>query len=398
VTTTQRLRARAGGDSHRAAPAAGPVPGRLARLLGELDVLLLGSTAMVAALGVLIVYSATRAKLVLAGVNPHYYLDRQALFAVLGVGAMALFTVVDYHRLQELAGVAYGGLVLALLAVLSPLGSRALGSQRWFSLAGFQVQPSAFASLTLVVFVAAYVATTEGELESRRVATLLGLAALPTLLVVEQPDLGTGITMVVVLVSMLVVAGVRARYLVVLALLAVAGTLVVIHLGMLKRYQLDRLTAFVHQNGSPATHPAVYNLAESKIAIGSGGLLGKGLFHAPQTNLAYVPEQQTDFVFTAVGEQLGFVGAATLLGLFGVIVWRLWQAARGAKDVLGRLLCAGVLGLVGFSVFENVGMTMGIMPITGIPLPFVSYGGSAMVAACAAVGVAANVARHERAR
>jgi rod shape determining protein RodA len=207
------------------------------------------------------------------------------------------------------------------------------------------------------------------------------------------------------LLVMMVVAGVKGRYLAALGLLAVLGIVAVAQLGVLKQYQVDRLTSFVHQTPAGQTTPAAqgsassnnqsqqstYNLAQSKIAIGSGGTTGKGLFNGSQTNLNYVPEQQTDFIFTAVGEQLGFLGAASLLALFGIIIWRVLRAAQTARDTFGTLLCGGVLGLIGLSVFQNAGMTMGIMPITGIPLPFMSYGGSATIAFFAAIGIVLNV-------
>jgi rod shape determining protein RodA len=182
-----------------------------------------------------------------------------------------------------------------------------------------------------------------------------------------------------------------------LALLAVLGIVAVVQLGVLKQYQVNRLTSFVHQTPAGQTSQAspgqtsTYNLAQSKIAIGSGGVSGKGLFNGSQTNLNYVPEQQTDFIFTAVGEQLGFLGAATLLAFFAIILWRILRIAQTARDTLGTLLCGGVLALIGLSVFQNAGMTMGIMPITGIPLPFMSYGGSATIAFFAAIGIALNV-------
>jgi rod shape determining protein RodA len=270
-------------------------------------------------------------------------------------------------------------------------------------LGSFQLQPSAFATLALILATAAFLRRHQGDIRLRHVIVLLIMTGIPIFLVYKQPDLGTAIVMAVVLLVMLVVAGVKGRYLTALAALAVLGIVAVVQLGVLKQYQVDRLTSFVHQTpagqtvtaapGSSASsnQKSTYNLAQSKIAIGSGGTTGKGLFNGSQTNLNYVPEQQTDFIFTAVGEQLGFVGAAALLALFGVVVWRILRIAQTARDSLGMLLCAGVLGLIGLSVFQNAGMTMGIMPITGIPLPFMSYGGSATIAFFAAIGIVLNV-------
>ncbi len=362
-------------------------------LLQHVDVLLVFSTLVMAVLGVVMVYSATRAKLIAAGVDPHYYLKRQAVFAVIGLIVMAVVTLIDYHRLEEWSVVIYGAVVFGLLAVLSPFGHHALGAQRWFSLGPFQLQPSAFASLALIVATAVYCARHQGNLELKRIGVLLLMAAVPILLVIKQPDLGTGIIMSVILITILVVSGAKLRYLALLGVLAVGGVFLVVHLGLLQRYQIDRLTGFLHQsqqtNGQ--SQPSSYNLEQSKIAISDGGVHGKGLFHGSQTNLAYVPEQQTDFIFTAVGEQLGFIGTASVLALFGLMVWRMLRAAQLARDHLGRLLCAGAFGLIAFSVFQNAGMTMGIMPITGIPLPFMSYGGSATIAFFAAMGIVLNV-------
>src|SRR5579884_2947654 len=322
------------------------------RYLQHLDVVLLASTLIVSIIGVVMVYSATRTKLSALGLDPHQYLKHQALFVVLGICAMVVFAAIDYHRFEELGIIAYGGVVFLLLAVMSPVGSRALGSQRWFQLGPFQLQPSAFAILALILAGATVIRRGNGDVEPRRVLTILVLGAVP-------------------------------------AALVVAATVGGIHMGLLKHYQVQRLTAFVNQGAD--TGQAGYNLRESKIAIGAGGMFGKGLFHGPQTNLQYVPEQQTDFIFTAVGEQLGFVGAGSVLALFAIIVWRVWRTAQLAYDLLGAMLCAGVLGYIAFSVFQNAGMTMGIMPITGIPLPLVSYGGSSTIATFAAVGLVLNV-------
>jgi rod shape determining protein RodA len=371
----------------------------------HVDVVLAVATLAVAAMGVVMVYSATRGKLELAGADPRFYLKKQLLYAVIGVAVMVVVMLIDYHRFEFLGVIAYGAVLLGLLAVLSPLGRSALGSQRWFQVGSFQLQPSAFASLALILAMAAYLRRHQGAIMLRHVIVLLVMAGIPILLVYRQPDLGTAMVMAASLLVMMVVAGVRGRYLAALGLLAVVLIVAVVQLGVLKQYQVQRLTSFVHQTPAGQTTPAAqggnttsnqsqqstYNLAQSKIAIGSGGATGKGLFNGSQTNLNYVPEQQTDFIFTAVGEQLGFLGAASLLALFGIILWRILRIAQMARDNLGTLLCGGVLGLIGLSVFQNAGMTMGIMPITGIPLPFMSYGGSATIAFFAAIGIVLNV-------
>lgn len=344
--------------------------------------MLLAATLTVSAIGVLMVYTATRTQ------YGHHFLDRQAVWTLMGVAVMALVASVDYRRFEDMGYVVYGAVGLSLLAVFA-VGRSALGSTRWFQIGPLQLQPSAFAALALILAASAYCCRHEKDgLDAKRVTILLAMAAVPALLVIKQPDLGSGIVMVVAFGAILVVAGVRARYLAVVVALGALAVFLVLDLGVLKSYQAARITALFHPTGNSS---AAYTLQQSKIAIGSGGLLGKGIGGGSQTNLGYVPEQYTDFIFTAVGEQLGFVGAASLLGLFAVILWRVLRAARVARDQYGRLLCAGVLGLVGFSVFQNAAMTMGIMPITGIPLPFVSYGGSATIAFFASIGLALNV-------
>jgi len=247
--------------------------------------------------------------------------------------------------------------------------------------------------------VATYCARRDEGLAWPDVFKLLALAAVPMLLVMKQPDLGTAIVMFVVLLVMLAVAGLPARILVILVLGAVLTIFVAAKVGLLHHYQIQRLTSFLNQDSHSAqVQKLVYNTTQSKIAISSGGAFGAGLNHGSQTSLGYVPEQQTDFIFSAVGEQLGFVGATTLLLMLSVLSWRLLRAAQMARDSFGRLLCAGLFTYVAYSVFQNAGMSMGIMPVTGIPLPFVSYGGSAAICFFAAVGVAISVYRQRSRR
>jgi rod shape determining protein RodA len=235
----------------------------------------------------------------------------------------------------------------------------------------------------------------------RDVIRLLIMAGIPIVLVLIQPDLGTAMIMVVVLLVMLAVAGLPIRILVMLLIGTVLVVLVAVKGGFLHHYQVARLTTFLNpstKSNNPYVQSAIYNLQEAKNAIGSGGLFGAGIGHGAQTNLGYVPEQQTDFIFTAVAEQLGFVGAVGVLTLLGIIAWRVLHGAIIARDTFGRLICAGLFAFIAFSVFQNAGMTMGIMPITGIPLPFVSYGGTAVIVFFCAVGLALSVTARRRYR
>ena len=355
----------------------------------HVDLGLAVATVGIACFGLLMIYSATHDKLAAKGIDPAYYLKRQAVFLVLGIGVMVVVASIDYRRLRDFVPVLYGGSIFMLLAIFSPLGHKSKGAQAWFQIAGYQFEPSEFAKVALIMALAGFCASYKGRLGGRELAIVLGLAAVPFALIYVQPDLGTALVLAAILISVLLVAGLRARDLAILAAVGVIGVLAVLQLGVLKNYQKQRLTAFLDQ--STNTQASAYNLNQSKIAIGSGGPTGKGLGKGTQTNLSYVPEQHTDFIFTAVGEQLGLVGSALLLSLFMLMVWRIWQAASSARDLTGTLMCVGVLAMLVFQIFENMGMTMGIMPIAGIPLPFMSYGGSALVASFAAVGLVLNV-------
>jgi len=354
----------------------------------HVDAALVGCIGAVSSLGVLMVYSATRGP----GENEAFdttYLKKQLVFMLLGVGVMVLTALIDYRHVRDWAIPLYAGVVLLLIAVVSPLGSASKGTQAWFQLGSFQLQPSEFSKLGLIVGLAAVLSQFRGEIDLRRLFTGLVIAGLPLGLIMLQPDLGTGLVLVAITLGMLLVGGSRPRHMIALILLGALGTFFVLNSNLLQDYQKQRLTSFLDQQ--EGLQREAYNLNQSKSAIAAGGLAGEGLFQGTQTRLNYVPEQHTDFIFTAVGEQLGLLGSGTLLALFSIIVWRVWRTAQLARDSFGSLVCAGVLSLFVFQIFQNVGMTMGIMPITGIPLPFVSYGGSSTIAEFAAMGIVLNV-------
>ncbi len=358
------------------------------QLLRHVDFVLVLAPILLSIVGALMVYSATRS----GSSDPHYFLDRQVVYDVLGIVVMVVVAAIPYKRLETWGYVLYGLVVLALLGVfvVGVNGAAVDGSSvRWYSFGPIQLQPSEFGVLAVFVAMAIFLSRNQDGLDVRRTAIVLALAILPMLLVFKQPDLGTTLVMGVVVATMLVVGGLRARYLALLAVLLVVGVIGAVHLGLLKHYQIERLTAFINQ--SQNTQSINYNLTQSKIAIGAGGFWGQGLFHGVETNLGSIPVQYSDFIFSAVGEQLGFVGGAVVLGLFALIAARIIRAIQIAKDPFGRLLCAGALAFIVFSVFQNVGMTIGIMPITGIPLPFISYGGSALFSFFAAIGLVLNV-------
>jgi len=353
----------------------------------HLDLVLLGCVVAVSCLGALMVYSATRGP-----VEPYDIssLQRQALFVLIGFAVLAFTVAIDYRHFRDWALLLYTAACVLLAVVVSPVGSQSRGAQSWFQLGGFQFQPSEFAKLGLILAIANVASQFYGEIDRRRLAVLLGVAALPLVLIMLQPDLGTALVLSLITAGVLFIAGARAKHLLALLLVALLGATVLLNSSLLADYQKDRLTSFTHQDEG-LTGVATYNTTQSKITIGAGGTFGEGLFQGSQTRLRNVPEQHTDFIFTAVGEQLGFVGSASLLALFSIISWRVWRTAQLARDEFGMLVCVGVLSLLMFQIFENVGMTMGIMPVTGIPLPFVSYGGSSTIALFAALGLVLNV-------
>jgi rod shape determining protein RodA len=355
----------------------------------HLDLLLLGATIAVACLGVLMVFSATRSTVGQAGLASTTYLVRQGIFVAIGVGVMAVTAFIDYRHYAGLAPLLYGGCILLLLAVMSPLGTTVNGAQSWFAVGSFQLQPAELTKLATILVLAALCSQGTGPLTGRTVVLALAAVGLPSALILLQPDLGSALVFVAAVAAVLFVAGIQPRHLAVLALLGAFGVIYIFgYSSYLDTYQRERLTTFVSAN---AQNDASFQVRQAETAIGAGGVTGAGLFQGTQTKLKYVPYQQSDFIFTVVGEELGFVGSATLLLLYSAIAWRIWRAAAVARDMFGTLLCVGVLGMLLFQIFENMGMTMGIMPITGIPLPFMSYGGSSTIMMFAAIGLVLNV-------
>ena len=355
----------------------------------HVDWILVASTVAVSLVGVVMVYSATRG----TDDDPTtYFLQRQAMFVVIGVGLMAAMAAFDYRRLRDWAIPIAGAALFLLFAVLTPLGTESKGIQAWFEVAGFQLQPAELAKLALIIGLAAFLTLEKEDIDGKRLATILGISAVPMALIMLQPDLGTVLVFGVMSLAIVFVAGARPRHFAVLLLIGIIGTIGILNSNVLADYQQDRLTNFA--NPELNADGSGYNQQQSQTAISAGQLRGQGLFEGTQTGLGFVPEQHTDFIFTVVGEELGFVGGAIVLGLLTVILWRVWRTAQLARDEFGMLVCVGVLAMLTFQVFENIGMTMGIMPVTGIPLPFMSYGGSSILTAFAAIGLVLNVHIH----
>ncbi len=357
------------------------------------DVSLFVAMALLGVIGAGMIYSATRTALVDAGYNPHYYLERQGLFVVIGIVVMYAISRFDYRRF-EIAATPLYVIALFALAGVFVVGQSSLGAQRWYNLGLIQVQPSEFTVLILVLAIATYVHRRPDGLTMYDVTRILTMGAVPLAMIVLQPDLGTAIIIVLVVAAMMVIAGVPPRFMTFLAVVGSLGVAGAIYFDLLHKYQVDRFVSFLNQNSTnPAMAPLIYEVDNAKSAIGSGGWHGAGLFRGLQTVLGYVPEQRTDFIFTAIGEQLGFIGSVAIILLLAFVAWRMYAIGRAAKDVMGRVLCLGVFIFFAFSCFENIGMTMGIMPVTGIPLPFLSYGGSAALVFFSAGGLVLSVSR-----
>ena len=370
--------------------------------LRHLDWILIAAVLALCALGVLLVYSATEPSLVQRGANPHTYLDKQAIFVVIGLVMMALVSLVDHRQLRVYAPVAYGAAVLGLLVVLTPLGATVNGAAGWIDLpGGFQIEPSEYAKIALILMTALlFSELREGARDpsagrpgpSLRDVGIVIACGLPLIgLVIIEPALGISMVLVVVLAGMILLSGIQLRWVLSLLAVAVVGVIGALSLHLVKGYQVTRFSSFLHPSSDAAG--SGYNAIQAKIAIGSGGMFGQGLFHGQSVSGSYVPAQSTDFIFTVAGQELGFVGAVVIVALLGVVVVRALRIATRADDSFGMLVATGIAIWFLFQAFVNVGMTVGIMPITGLPLPFISYGGSAIFADMIAVGLLLSVHR-----
>ena len=350
-------------------------------------------------LGVILVYAATRDWFASNGLDPEYYLKRQLINVIIGIALAYGTTLIDYRLLRAYTPIVWGVGVLGLIAVLVPgLGSTVNGARSWIAFpGGFQIQPAELAKISIIVGMALILAERvagEDEPTDRQVLQALGVAALPVLLIVLQPDLGTVLIIAACIITMIAVSGARLRWVVGLLIVGVTGAYLAVASGEVSEYQLNRLRSFVDPSADPQA--SGYQLRQARITIGSGGFFGKGLFDGPQTNGRFVPEQHTDFIFTVAGEEIGFLGAGFILVLYSIILMRAFSIARRTNDLFGRMVCVGVIAWFSFQIFENIGMTMGLMPMTGVPLPFLSYGGSSMFANMIGVGLLQNVYQRTR--
>ncbi len=367
--------------------------------LGKFDNILNFAVIGLLAIGTLLVYAGTREWFRSYGLDPEYYLKRHSINIVIGVLLAYGTTLIDYRLLRAYTPIIWLAAVVGLVLVLIPgIGSEINGARAWIALpGGFQIQPAELAKIAIIVGIAMILADrdqVDQDPSDLDVLKALAISAVPILLIVAQPDLGTVLIISAAVVAMIGASGARAIWVVGLLLLAIVGVFTAVQTGAVNEYQVARLQSFVDPNADPQA--TGYQLRQSRITIGSGGLFGKGLFEGPQTNGRFVPEQQTDFIFTVAGEELGFVGCSLILFLYFLIFLRAFAICKRSSDLFGRLVCIGVIAWFGFQTFENIGMAMGLMPMTGVPLPFLSYGGSSMFANLIGIGLLQNVYARSR--
>ena len=368
-------------------------------LVHGFDPVLTAVVGLLLFLGTLLVWAATRDWYTRNGLDGQYYLKRHIINILIGLVLAYGVTVIDYRLLRAYTPFLWGAGVLGLVIVLIPgLGAEINGAKAWIALpGGFQIQPAELAKIAIIIGMSMILSERTHDSDgptSRDVLQSLAVAAIPVLLIILQPDMGTVLIISAAVVTIIAVSGAPARWVTALLLLAVLGGFVAVKAGVISEYQVNRLQTFVDPTAD--TQGAGYQLRQARITVGSGGLIGTGLFNGPQTNGRFVPEQQTDFIFTVAGEQLGFIGSGAILILYLILLMRGFSIARRTNDPFGRLVCTGVIAWFAFQIFENIGMTLGLMPMTGVPLPFISYGGSSMFATLIGIGLLQNV--HARLR
>lgn len=349
------------------------------------DWVLFATMVVLAVFGLVMIYSATRA-------SGTFSMERQMIFVAAGIVLYMVASMIDYREYRALIPYIYGGVVVLLVAVF--FFPERNGAQRWIELGPFDLQPAEIAKIVVVLGLASILAPhsrddARPDLTWTKIGLVILTVAIPAGLIYQQPDLGTMLVFVFVMMAMLFAAGASWRQLLTLAGTGSAITIFLFRIGAIAEYQLNRIRVLVDPTVDP--QGIGYNLAQSKLAIGSGQLLGSGLFKGTQTNFQYVPEQETDFIFTAVAEQLGFVGGVVVLLAYMILMWRILVIAANARDRFGALIAIGVAATFMFHIFINIGMTMGITPVTGLPLPFLSLGGSAFMSLAFALGIVNSI-------
>ncbi|MFI7272829.1 rod shape-determining protein RodA [Streptomyces sp. NPDC049879] len=362
-------------------------------LVRRIDWVLLLAALALSGLGIVLIYSATRNRTGITGGDPEFFLIRQAINLAIGVALAIGVMWLGHQRLRSFVPVFFALSLGAMLLVFSPLGTEINGQRAWLSIGGYTLQPGEFAKVAVVLGLAVILAdqVDAGDREfpgTKAILQALGLAAIP-LAVVVVDDMGMAMVLSVIVLGILLASGSPLKWSLGLIAAGIAAAVLVWVLGLLDSYQIDRFAAFADPSRDPSG--VGYNTNQARIAIGSGQLHGSGLFNGTQTTGQFVPEQHTDFIFTVAGEELGFVGAGGIILLIGVLLWRALRIARESTDLYSTIIAAGIVAWLAFQCFENIGMALGIMPVAGIPLPFLSYGGTAMFAVWIAIGLLQSV-------
>ena len=357
-----------------------------------IDWVLMAAVGALTIIGAFMIYSATRPRLLNRGADPFQFVQRQIIFVIIAIVVMAVVMWMDYVQLRGSAELFYA-VTIVLLILLFVAGSVTGGARLSFDVGPIAVQPSEIGKVTTLLLLAGFLAEDDGNtVRYERFIQSLFIVGAPVALVAIQPDLGSASVFVACAMGVLLVAGADIKYIILITSLAIVSVIAGVISGVVKDYQLRRITGFLNQNSdSAALQTLVTQVRFAKRAVATGGFFGKGYLNGPLTNGAFIPVQSTDFVFSAVGEQFGMLGSGIVLGLFGVVLWRIYRIARIAQDRLGFLICAGVFTMILWQAFQNIGMTMGITPVSGVPLPFVSYGGSHTVAFAIMIGLVQSV-------
>jgi rod shape determining protein RodA len=358
----------------------------------NIDWILMAAVGALTIISSFIIYSATRPRLLNRGADPFQFVQRQIIFVILAIIVMAVVMWIDYVQLKGSAELLYA-VTIVLLILVMVTGAVTGGARLSFDLGPISVQPSELSKVATLLLLAGFLADDDTETVSyERFIQSLFIVGVPVFLIAIEPDLGSASVLVACAMGVLLVAGAQLKYISLISSLAIISAFAGVVSGLVKDYQLRRITGFLNQNSDSET---LQNLTTqvrfAKRAVATGGFFGKGYLQGPLTNGAFIPVQSTDFVFSAIGEQFGMLGGMTVLGLFGIVLWRIYRIARIAQDRLGVLICAGVFTMILWQTFQNIGMTMGITPVSGVPLPFVSYGGSHTVAFAMMIGLVQSV-------
>lgn len=358
----------------------------------NIDWVLMGAVGALTIISSFIIYSATRPRLLNRGADPFQFVQRQIIFVIVAIIVMAVVMWMDYVQLRGSAELFYAVTIVMLILVMVT-GAVKGGAKLSFDVGPIALQPSELAKVATLLLLTGFLAEDDSKSVSwERFIQSLFIVGIPVILVAIEPDLGSASVLVACAMGVLLVAGAQIRYISLITSLAVFSAIAGVISGVVKDYQLRRITGFLNQNSDSASlQQLTTQVRFAKRAVATGGFFGKGYLRGPLTNGAFIPVQSTDFVFSAIGEQFGMIGGLLVLGLFGVVLWRIYRIARIAQDRLGFLICAGVFTMILWQTFQNIGMTMGITPVSGVPLPFVSYGGSHTVAFAIMIGLVQSV-------